>query len=119
MQSDVQRVRRHLSNAQERIELARQALAADSYFSEDEIGDDIAPRITERLAQHRDETQGYKQRLEAVGQLHKRVEHPGQTICAHCSDNRGPGREPIGWPCDTIKAATGYTGDTTAAASDG
>jgi hypothetical protein len=36
-----------MSTARERLELARRALVATKYFTEDEVGDDVAPRITE------------------------------------------------------------------------
>ncbi|MFJ1667370.1 hypothetical protein ACIOK4_13475 [Streptomyces bottropensis] len=39
--------RTRADNAEERLRLAREALARDGYFTADEIGDDIAPRITE------------------------------------------------------------------------
>ena len=38
------------SNASARLGEARQALLADGYFKPDEVSDDIAPRIIERLA---------------------------------------------------------------------
>jgi len=43
-----------LSVARERIRLAREALVRDGYFRVDEIGDDIAPRLVEWLAHHRE-----------------------------------------------------------------
>jgi hypothetical protein len=42
--------------AEERLRLAREALLADGYFTPDQVGDDIAPRITERLAAARGES---------------------------------------------------------------
>ncbi|MXM66764.1 hypothetical protein GR925_25865 [Streptomyces sp. HUCO-GS316] len=36
-----------------RLELARQTLIADGYFTADEVGDDIAPRLAEWLIAHR------------------------------------------------------------------
>lgn len=47
-----QRIR--ADNAEERLRLAREALARDGYFTADEIGDDIAPRLVEWLSHHRD-----------------------------------------------------------------
>lgn len=41
-------------NAEERLRLAREALVRDGYFTADEIGDDIAPRLVEWLSHHRD-----------------------------------------------------------------
>ena len=40
--------------AAERLDLARRALLADGYFTADQIGDDVAPRITELLTHLRD-----------------------------------------------------------------
>lgn len=48
---------RWLSNAEERLQLARGALVNTGYFTEDEVSDDVAPRITELwayLTQHED-----------------------------------------------------------------
>ena len=52
----VAKERRRRQNAEERIALARHALLADGYFTEDQVGDDIAPRIIERLAAMRETT---------------------------------------------------------------
>ena len=41
---------RRAANAEERLSLARDALLRDDYFTPDQIGPDIAPRITERLS---------------------------------------------------------------------
>lgn len=41
-------------NALERLRLAREALIRDGYFTADEVGPDIAPRIVEWLSHHRD-----------------------------------------------------------------
>lgn len=40
-------------NALERLRLAREALIRDGYFSADEVGPDVAPRIVEWLSHHR------------------------------------------------------------------
>jgi hypothetical protein len=48
--------KRRRQNAEERIALARHALLDDGYFTDDQVGDDIAPRITERLAALRETT---------------------------------------------------------------
>lgn len=40
-------------NALERLRLAREALIRDGYFTADEVGPDLAPRIVEWLAHHR------------------------------------------------------------------
>ena len=48
--------KRRRQNAEDRLALARHALLADGYFTEDQVGDDVAPRITERLAALRDST---------------------------------------------------------------
>lgn len=40
-------------NALERLRLAREALIRDGYFTADEVGPDIAPRIVEWLSHHR------------------------------------------------------------------
>lgn len=40
-------------NALERLRLAREALVRDGYFTADEVGPDIAPRIVEWLSHHR------------------------------------------------------------------
>lgn len=40
-------------NATERLRLARQAIINDGYFTEDQVGPDIAPRITELIAHYR------------------------------------------------------------------
>ena len=45
--------------AVERIKLARRALIEDGYFTADEVGDDVAPRISE-LSSH------YRQRIEEL-----------------------------------------------------
>jgi len=42
-----------LRGAEERLALARAALLADGYFTPDQVGPDLAPRITEWLAHHR------------------------------------------------------------------
>ena len=47
---------RRRQKAEERIQLARWALLKDGYFTDEQVGDDIAPRITERLAALRDST---------------------------------------------------------------
>jgi hypothetical protein len=53
---DETRSRRTLGNqlaiAEQRLHLARQALTATGYFTPDQIGDDIAPRITELHTAH-------------------------------------------------------------------
>lgn len=41
-----------LENATARLGLARQALIKDGYFTASEVGDDIAPRLTEWLSHH-------------------------------------------------------------------
>lgn len=80
-------VEQELDNARRRLELARQALIADGYFTADEVGDDIAPRIGE-LASHLraklDETMPAPI-LEALNQLRTQVRarewpspHPAQ-----------------------------------------
>jgi hypothetical protein len=48
--------RERLLAAEERVQLARQALLADGYFTEEQVGDDIAPRIIERLSAMRADT---------------------------------------------------------------
>lgn len=42
--------RERAGNAEQRVELARQALLADGFFTADQVGPDVAPRILERLA---------------------------------------------------------------------
>lgn len=42
-----------LANAEERLELARRALIADGWFTESQVGPDVAPRITEILTHYR------------------------------------------------------------------
>lgn len=54
--------------------------------------------------------------LQAAARLHQRVEHRGQTICGHCSAWDGTEYDstdnpPILYPCDTIKALAGHTGE--------
>ena len=51
----LEEVRRQRDNANTRIELARGALLADGYFTDDQVGDDTAPRIIERVAALNDE----------------------------------------------------------------
>lgn len=46
----IDRLRSQRNSANERLRLAREALLKDGYFSPDEVDDDIAPRIIERLA---------------------------------------------------------------------
>lgn len=41
-----------LCNAEARLELARQALIGTGYFTADQVGDDIAPRITELVSHY-------------------------------------------------------------------
>lgn len=41
------------NNAEHRLTLARQVLAEDGYFTADQIGPDLAPRLVEWLAHHR------------------------------------------------------------------
>jgi hypothetical protein len=54
---DVERDRdeweRRPDNARTRLEYARQVLIKDGYFTADEVGDDIAPRLGEWLSHHR------------------------------------------------------------------
>jgi hypothetical protein len=49
MQEELERLRQ----AETRLKLARQVLIEDGYFSESEVGDDLAPRLVEWLAHHR------------------------------------------------------------------
>lgn len=42
-----------LQAAEERLNLARQVLVEDGYFTEDQVGDDLAPRLIEWLMAHR------------------------------------------------------------------
>jgi len=46
---DLADVRAIAAAAEQRLHLARRALTADGHFTMDEVGDDIAPRITERV----------------------------------------------------------------------
>lgn len=155
-------------NALARLDLCRQALIKDGYFTADEIGDDIAPRLVEWLSHHRQDIENFQgraaaaeanirkikadirdalgidndevvdtlavardlrsqrdrwhSRLEAAGQLHHRVECGGQIICAHCSAYdlaaRTTGNPAIAYPCDTVKALAGYTGETSSEPGD-
>lgn len=56
--------------AQERIELAKDALVGAGYFTADEVGDDIAPRITEMVSAIREGKWNPRRRS-------LDVEHPG------------------------------------------
>ncbi|HEY9367547.1 hypothetical protein [Streptomyces sp.] len=47
---EMHRQRQRAEQAEARLEAARQALIRDGYFTAEQVGDDIAPRITERLA---------------------------------------------------------------------
>ncbi len=47
VESLLNRLLTSLETAEERLELARQALVSTGHFSADEVGDDVAPRITE------------------------------------------------------------------------
>lgn len=44
---------RRLQNQEERLNMARQVLVEDGYFREDEVGDDLAPRLGEWLIHKR------------------------------------------------------------------
>lgn len=52
--------------AVDRIELARQALIADGYFTADEVGDDIAPRISELSSHLRHRIENLENRIGAT-----------------------------------------------------
>jgi hypothetical protein len=52
---ELQTVRREAATARQRLDLARRALLADGYFTGDQVDDDIAPRIIERLSAARQE----------------------------------------------------------------
>lgn len=62
-----------LKSAEERLELCRQAILADGYFTPDQVGPDIAPRITERLS-------GLRAKLDApCGTCHPCVNYSDET----------------------------------------
>jgi hypothetical protein len=46
-----------LENAKARLSIARDVLVKDGYFTADEVGDDIAPRLGEWLSHHRARTE--------------------------------------------------------------
>ncbi len=50
-------------DARKRLELARQSLIEDGYFDPDQVGNDIAPRITEWLAHHRHKMRSLRAKL--------------------------------------------------------
>lgn len=53
--AELRQARADRNTARARIALARQAFIADGYFTPDEVGDDIAPRITEWSVHHREQ----------------------------------------------------------------
>lgn len=52
-----------------RLDLARAALVRDGYFTEPEVGDDIAPRLVEWLAHHRGRTAAAEDQRHQAEQL--------------------------------------------------
>ena len=100
--------------AEERLALARHALLKDGYFTADEIGDDIAPRVTEVLSEIRDrlgraeaELASAQARIDRLRELHRpatKTVHSETTItwehCASCGLGSG-------WPCPTIRTLDG------------
>jgi hypothetical protein len=75
-------------------------------------GDNLAIDLVEAARVLRTDRDTKQARIEAAAQLHRHVEHRGQTICGHCSAWDEPGgstdNPPVLWPCDTVKALTGY-----------
>lgn len=61
------------SAAPERIRLARRALVADGYFAEDEVGDDVAPRISELSSHLRERIRELEAQLPDVKPMRLRV----------------------------------------------
>jgi hypothetical protein len=79
-------------------------------------GDNPAIDFVELARTLRSDHDAKQARMEAAAQLHQHVEHRGQTICGHCSAWDGTeygstDNSPVLWPCDTIKALTGYVDD--------
>ncbi|MFD1940545.1 DUF6085 family protein [Nonomuraea mangrovi] len=70
--------------AEERLTLARQALQLDRYFTADEVGADVAPRIIERLSELRGRAEKAEDRL-AADQLKHRAE---RDIWKECDEKR-------------------------------
>lgn len=82
------------------------------------LDNDPAINLVEAAREIRLDRDAKTDRMQTAAQLHPRIEHRGQTICGHCSAWDGPqydstDNSPIEWPCDTIKALTGYTEETT------
>lgn len=50
--------RQQLRDAEARLKLAREALVATGYFTPDQVGDDIAPRITEMASRFSESEEG-------------------------------------------------------------
>lgn len=102
MAATVEEQRTRADNAEERLCLAREALVRDGYFGADEIGDDIAPRLVEWLAHHRDRAE------EAKGQLRRtrrELEHWRTSIVPELRTERDrlrageePGYDPLTVP---------------------
>lgn len=66
--------------AVDRIKLARQALIADGYFTADEVGDDVAPRIWELSSHLRHRIENLENRIGAAATLYWE--------CATCMDSQ-------------------------------
>jgi hypothetical protein len=73
---------RHLDNADARLALCRTALLRDGYFTAEEIGPDIAPRITElasHLRQRAEQAEAAIARVRTLGDIWFREGAPGPT----------------------------------------
>lgn len=66
MGDQIRQIRDHLGNAETRLKYAREALIKDGYFTADEIGPDIAPRLTEWLSHHRQYVENFQSRALAA-----------------------------------------------------
>lgn len=78
-----------LKQAEKRLALARDALLKDGYFTPDQVGPDIAPRITERVSSLRAEVERLSSlsrlatdRYNELGQLRDAVHRAGDTARA-------------------------------------
>lgn len=85
LMNEITRLRQERDNAVERIRLARHAILLDGYFRPDQVGDDIAPRIVERLSAMRTETVcGYMH-------YHKLAGESGYEVCETLQEKLGTG----------------------------
>lgn len=73
----------HLDIANERLQLAKTALVATGYFKEDEIGDDIAPRITELWSHAEEEIDKLKNRVIESEKFELVYQHSNGRKCAY------------------------------------